>query len=134
MFLPKSKYVVSQATIEEYTLADGTAYTGPMFTTYKGETYAGESPLKSKGKIYSSGEGKGTNITNLPYAIRRVPTEAEYESGSMVRYFCQDLRTMKIVELLEDGYKAGVKAGGNFTYATGSWILTGSLEDYRSGN
>lgn len=135
MFLPKSKYKKIQAKPGEFITEDGDIYIGPAFTTYKGETYAGENPGQSKGKLVSSDSGKGVGVVKIPYAIKRVPTESEYQQGSMIRYFCQDMRTMKVVELLDSGYKAGLLDKSiPMNYATGSWILTGSLEDTKLNN
>lgn len=132
MFLPKCKFRITQAKPNEYALSDGTEYVGPIIETFKGEKYAGSDPLHTAGQLHSIVE-EGVE-KELPYAIRRVPTEEEYAQGFMIRYFCQDLRTLKVIELLKKGYEIEIKESkSTFKYVTGTWILVGLSEDKLSG-
>lgn|SRR5574344_102614 len=130
MFLPKSKYTVKQAKPGEYVQSDGTEYVGPIMETYTEEVFAGENPLDTTGKLTSVVETDADLPTKTIHMIKRIPTEEEYTKGSMVRYFCQDLRSLKVVEVLEKEYREGVVSDSKtYNYVSGSWILTGSLED-----
>lgn len=123
MYLPKSKYQVEFVSPGKFT-KDGRPYAGPVLRTYLGETYAGTSPWDLKGKVEPIDSGKYKKVVAV--AGRRIPTEQEYEKGSMTRYFKQNLSTMKVVELLPKDWGEQEK---DCRYVTGSWILTGSLED-----
>ena len=119
-YLPKSKYTVSYATPGK-------------FKTEDGESYAGSSPDSLDKPLVSLEKSTDKVLQVVPG--RRIPTEAEYKQGSMQRYFRQDLRTMKVDELTPDNYDRSQREiqPDYYTFATGSWILTGSLDDYLIG-
>lgn len=129
MYLPKSKYSITVAKPGEFTL-DGKPYTGPVITTYLGESYAGEELDKLKGKLKKAID-PGRYITRKAVAGRRIPTESEYQQGFMERYFLQDLRTMKIIELLPEIYEKKQENNIPKYYRFGicTWILKGTLDD-----
>lgn len=126
-YLPKSKYTITQAKPGEFVTEDGKPYVGSVITTYKSESYAGSSPNSMGTPLVPVGSGV-RELEVVPG--HRVPTEAEYKNGSMERYFMQDLRTMKVVELTPDNYERRLKTDqpDYLVYATATWILTGSLE------
>ena len=133
MYLPKSKYRVENVGPGKFT-QDGRTYVGPVLTTYLGESFAGDSPdaVDETKPLKRIDVGVRKVIETVP--LRRIPTEEEYANGSMERYFRQDLRTMKIIELLPDSYESRSKDQASYyTYASGSWILTGSLAPVKVG-
>ena len=131
MYLPKTKYRLSVAKPGEYRTAEGEPYVGSIVTTYLGESFAGQEPSTVgprlepvKYKASKPGFGQG----------RRIPTEAEYRAGKMERYFKQDLRTYKVVELLPDEFQKAIKTRSPYyKLASGSWALTGSIESQVTG-
>lgn len=133
MYLPKSKYTVKSAGSLEYTL-DGEIYTGPVLIDYRGKCYAGSDPYSLKGPLEIL-DGGDTDIYGK-YRMnpgRRIPTEEEYASGKMERYFQQDLRTMKIIEVLPKRWlELQVEKLPNY-YKVQSclWLLVGRIEDYK---
>ncbi len=121
MYLPKTKYSVSVAGPGDYSL-DGRPYVGPVLTDYRGNTYAGSDPDHLLGRVELQ------TVDTEPageVAARRVPTGAEYKQGSMIRYFRQHNRSRKVEELAGRSETEDLR----YTYASASWILTGSLED-----
>ena len=127
MYLPKSKYTVLVAKAGEFSL-DGKEYLGPVVVTYKSEYYAGTSPSTVTGKL-AKNDDDAKKYIKTSTTIRRVPTEGEYKSGQMMRYFQQNVTTGKIVELLyEDYMQESSKASSKDIFAKVVWILTGALK------
>lgn len=127
MYLPKSKYNVIAAKPGEFTL-NGEQYTGPVIVTFREEYYAGSAPDNVKGQLVKV-EGLEQKAREA-VAVRRVPTEDEYATGYMVRYFKQDLKTLKIIELLPAEYATYIaKDGTSAMFMECKWILVGKLED-----
>lgn len=114
MYLPKSKYRNIVVLPGQYTL-NGEEYVGEATIDYKGKVYAGKSPSNNKGILEPVLKVESEKQPAVP--IKRVPTEEEYKSGRMVRYFRQDLRTKKIDEIYES------EPESSYTYATASWEL-----------
>lgn len=133
MYLPKSKYVVENARSLEYTL-NGEIYTGPVLTDYRGRHYAGPDPYNTKGLLEPLDGGDtdfyGKSTMNPG---RRIPTEEEYASGKMERYFQQDLRTLKIIEILPKRWLEfqAEKLPNYYKIQSCLWLLVGRIEDYR---
>lgn len=126
MFLPKSKYEIKQATWGMFQLSgsrDEGFYVGPYIEDYLGRTYAGTS-LKGAEKrvLIPSSEPEPAKIQ---VKVNILPTEENYLTGSITRYFRQN-KISKVVEEVDEE-KAGKST--NWTVISGTWILTGSLED-----
>lgn len=126
MYLPKSKYEVKQATWGQFTLSgSGEDYVGPYIEDFLGRTYAGDT-LKGAEKRKLVPTENVTNTTKpVQVKVNIVPDEEQYRSGSTIRYFRQN-KTSKVVEEI-DQEKADKSK--NWKVISGSWILTGSLED-----
>lgn len=135
MYLPKSKYTVDSAGANSFILADtGEPYIGPVLTDYRGNFYAGSDPYNIKGQleVVLSGEDYTTpNFAMNPG--RRIPTEEEYASGKMERYFQQDLRTMKIIEILPKRWVElqSEQLPNYYKVQSCLWLLVGRIEDYK---
>ena len=133
MYLPKSKYAVKNAESLEYTL-NGEVYAGPVLTDYRGRHYAGSDPYNIKGLLEPL-DGGDTNLYSNRFMMnpgRRIPTEEEYASGKMERYFQQDLRTMKIIEILPKRWLElqAEKLPNYYKVRSCLWLLVGRIEDY----
>lgn len=132
-YLPKSKYTVSSVGPGKFTTEDGEPYVGPVITTYKTESFAGSSPDSLDIPLIPVKLSESIELKVVPG--KRVPTEEEYRNGCMERYFRQDLRTMKVIELTVENYSRSLQEDrpSYYTYASASWLLTGSLDDYFIG-
>lgn len=125
MYLPKSKYSVEIAKPGQYSINEKN-YIGPVLTTYLGETFAGTSPDNLIGKVEKIIEGGEIQVTQS-VAGRRVPTENEYKQGYMDRYFLQDLRSWKVIEILPETYTSSMQNPTTHSkVGKVEWILTGS--------
>jgi len=130
MYLPKSKYKPGYSKPGMYSLK-GKEYIGPCFTDYLGNTYEGSDPSNMGERLNPLDTCElGTSITPV-----RKPTQEEYSTGSMDRYFKQDKRNLKISELSIKDWSGSldVEQPRYLLYTTASWILTGSLDDIKFG-
>lgn len=126
MYLPKSKYKVSMAKPGEFIDKEGNDYVGPIVETFTGNCYPGSDPLTMGPKLTKVSDRDGESTGRKVLAIKRIPTEEEYKQGWMERYFWQDLKTQKIVEILPDAYKEASRLK-DVTRKLGKtdWILIG---------
>lgn len=130
MYLPKSKYTVSTAKPGEYKL-NGKTYIGPVITTYAGDIYAGNDIRNTRGTLEKINLQEFPEDGNEVYPvlpIKRVPTEAEYAEGYMIRYFCRDIRSSKVFEISKTSFESG-KANPELTYYRlfkAEWYLSGT--------
>ena len=137
MYLPKSKYKKLIATkLNALVDPDGILYEGPYFETFKGESYTGDSPSKnSKPLTEITSPDQTTNTagfltppeptvydyirrdadevklrTTLPVPLHYPkPTPADYQKGTIKRYFVVDKETDRILEIAPKVY-ASMKA------------------------
>lgn len=130
MYLPKSKYKTSVAKPGEYIDSSGKEYVGSIVETFTGDVYPGKTPQTMGAKLTAI-LGKATSKTAV--MIKRVPTEAEYEAGIMTRYFIQNLRTKKIIEVLPD-YAKTWQESSKEQLVNLYWRLTGSQARVESYN
>lgn len=134
MYLPKSKYKVTSECSGKFILAEtGENYAGPVLTDYRGISYAGSDPSNLKGKLETLTGGDIFEETKVNMLGRRIPTKQEYQEGQMVRYFLQDLSTMKVIEILPSRYESMQVEGlpENSVIASCTWYLVGRLDNYR---
>lgn len=126
MYLPKSKYKTATAKPGEYVDSTGQQYVGPIIETFTGACYPGTDPMTMGPELTKVGLEKQTPVELGFYNIKRVPTEAEYRAGSMIRYFVQTKRTQKIIELSPESWRKNfVKDDPLRTWQAAEWILTG---------
>lgn len=125
MYLPKSKYRTSTAKPGEYIDTTGKQYVGPVVETFTGDVYPGTDPMTMGPKLTAAGV-KAQPELGL-YNIKREPTEAEYKAGWMIRYFMQDLKTQKIIELSPEAWQKNFDPGDlTRTWLNITWYLTGA--------
>lgn len=127
MFLPKSKYTIKTASWGQFTLSGSEEgfYVGPYIETFTGKTYAGTDLLGAeKRELFPA-----VDYTPEPVQVKVniIPTEEQYLSGSMMRYFRQNTVSKVVEEIDEEEFKKSK----NWTVTSGSWILTGSLDDVK---
>jgi len=126
MFLPKSKYKIKQAAWGQFYLsgsARGEYYVGPYIEDYRGRTFAGSDISKAQDRVLISTSEEVTPIEE--YSSDYSPKEDAFVSGSYIRYFRQNTVTTVVEEITEEQ----LKQSGPFIYTSGSWIVTGSLDD-----
>lgn len=130
MYLPKSKYTIKQATWGMFTLSgsgDKGSYVGPYIEDYLGRTYAGNTLDGAENRVLIPSENRSEFSEPVQTKIDILPSEKDYLSGSMIRYFRQN-RVTKAVEEID---KEKAQKSKNWKVISGSWILTGSLDDQK---
>ena len=133
MYLPKSKYKTRAAKPGEFVTKDGQEYVGSVVEIFTGACYPGISPETMGEKLTPVGD-KGQIEPGL-YNIKRVPSEDEYKVGQMVRYFMQDRKTQKIIEISPEAWQKNYKANDLFRiWANAVWYLTGGKGAVQSLN
>ena len=133
MYLPKSKYKVKYTAGRELINPDGSNYTGAFIETYKGEVFSGSS-LSSKSKRLTDLR-VSNEFTNKPLRFKNdiiSPTELDYKKGTFSRYFIQDRRNKKIIEVNVENYQRFLSK--KFTKGIEiEWILSGPVENINKG-
>lgn len=106
MYLPKFKYKPPKFSPGvHFSLPNGKPYVGWYFETYKQEFYSGKEPGPDNKKLTPLQVPSHLEIpANIftPTIIR--PTPADIQKGFFTRYFVQDRRNKKIVEVKKDKY------------------------------
>lgn len=132
-YYPKSK-CHQEVSNGNYLDQEGRPYYGVVTKTYNNKVFAGES--YSGEELHEANPGNpGTSPITGSVAKKRYPTEKEREQGYMDRYFQQDIRTRKIVEIYPEDYSSSILGASSlakktFAYATASWCLGGKpVED-----
>jgi hypothetical protein len=131
MYLPKTKYKAGLFTSDSTLLVESTreVYIGPYFETFKGEVYAGTSPLgkniQKLVKVDTSPELVDSYLTPGEYDVVKqdveaynlrvtepvqmyypVPSEENYSKGELLRYFLRDKTIGRILEVRKDVYES----------------------------
>lgn len=126
-YYPKSKYHV-EASKGQYVRGDGSPYYGPVVVTYNNKVFPGTEYHDGSERLSPISETveDAVNVFTGSVAKKRYPTEEERKEGRMDRYFQQDTRTKKIVEIYPSDYSGSRNSGIKiYTYATASWCLGG---------
>ena len=107
------------------------------------EIYRGNYVRDYRGRFYEGVEASFNNklLDFVPFEIQeqvdefttshRIPTERDYTQGFFVRYFIQDLRDGKIVEVDQDTFtqERTERKIHRRTYQL-NWLIRGKIEDY----
>ena len=128
MYLPKSKYEVKQAFWGMFKLSgsqDEGFYVGPYIEDYLGRVYAGTSLKGAENRVLIPMVEQKTPEVQVKVNI--LPTEEDYLAGSITRYFRQN-RSTKVIEEIDE---KKAQQSENWKVVSGSWVLTGSLEDQK---
>lgn len=128
MYLPKFKYKQGVARVGEYLLGDED-YVGPYIKVYTGEVFAGSDTnnLVDENLLTPISPEEAKKRA----AIEKGPTQEDYQSGKMVRYFKLDKRFRGFTESSKvqcEKDRKDIKKT-YLQYITASWYITGSLED-----
>lgn len=127
MYLPKSLYRIKTTYGGEFQKPSGEDYIGKYVETSTGKTFAGDSLENAKGILLSTAEQNLINIER-PYNDYFGPTEEDYRKGIFTRYFTQDKRSTKIVEMNREQWKIKKRlryvSSGSFI-----WVLKGPADD-----
>ena len=135
MYLPKSKYKVTTAKPGEFVDSTGQQYVGPIVETFTGACYPGTDPMTMGPELTKVGLEEQSSIELGFYNIKRIPTEAEYRTGRMTRYFVQTKKTQKIIELSPEAWRKNfVKNDLLRKWQAAEWVLTGSRAEVETRN
>lgn len=108
MYLPKFKYKKPKYTQGfEFLLPSDKIYVGWYFETYKQEYYTGKEPgdkniLLTRVSIPDEAIYPNTPKIFTPQII--IPTKLDYSQGFYIRYFLQDKRNKKVIEVTKEKY------------------------------
>lgn len=120
MYIPKSKYVVRPAKLDEFT----NGYLGPVVETSTGKFFAGSSLETISTQLTLTQEAQPAERLR-PFHEYIEPTEQDYEAGSYNRYFLQINKTKRVMEVSSSQFKEKFReegvSGGFLT-----WRLVGS--------
>jgi len=162
-YFPKSRIIENQkANPGEFTLPDGTSYSGPYYITFDGKIFSGANPY-TPGSIplnravlnknedptisdlnnidYNSLKSNklATLIDPIPYTPK--PTEEDYKRGKITRYFARQRNGIqfKIMEINQQTYDNMVNNRGGLNTSIWKvisifWQISGPLRDERVGN
>ena len=139
MYLPLQKYSKTAYTRgNEFTLSDGTIYTGWYFISYTGNTFTGKSPSRTSKQLTALSTEEqfdikeGENIQNIFITELVLPTEQDYTEGFFTRHFFQDRRNLRIIEVSSKS-KNKILQLPFARYQGVKWILKGPAEDTKHG-
>tara|TARA_A100001201_G_scaffold27427_3_gene30131 strand:+ start:2060 stop:2596 length:537 start_codon:yes stop_codon:yes gene_type:complete len=140
MYIPKGQLTKPKRTSgNKFTKPDGSRYIGSYFEDKSGNAFTGDKPsANSIGLIRINAEDNDDN--NIGEGISKpkftsefvLPTEIDHEKGFFTRYFLQDKRNKKIIEVNKDKFDYFK----NFRYITSlevEWLLTNPIENIEKG-
>ena len=133
MYIPKSKYKPAKYTNgDKFTQPDGTYYSGWYVETFRGEYLSGKVPSSSsKVLIDTTVSEEFTPKFKFTNDII-IHTEKNYSDGYFYRYFIQDKRNTKLIEVTVEKYNYFLKQ--NYTKEVQvKWILQGPAENINRG-
>jgi len=128
MYIPKSKFIIRPAEIDEF--ADG--YIGPVLETSTGEFFAGSSLDTVSKRLTPLSEVEPVQIER-PFHQYVEPTDNDYVLGFYTRYFLQTNKTKKVVEVSAAQFKEKRTAEG-ISAASLIWQLVGSRSKIKTEN
>ena len=134
MYIPLSKYTKAKYTRGgELAKSDGSSYVGWYFKDLAGNTFAGKKPSKSAVRLTKDDDEFVTVIPNSPFKPDYIqPTAGDYSNGFFTRYFLQDKRSKKIIEVKKEKFDYHKK----FNYIISlelEWLLTNPIENINKG-
>ena len=137
MYRPKGKISKPKYSNGTFEKPDGTPYVGFYFEDSAGNQYTGKSPGKNSIPLIDTTDTEGINFTPTPgfnfFSSEVVfPTEEDYENGFFIRYFLQDSRSSKIIEVGKNKYNS-FRRKGYINSVTIEWLLTTPIENVEKG-
>ena len=126
MYLPKSKYKIKSASYGMFYLSgSGGSYVGPYIEDYLGRTFAGTDILTAEERVLIPETTDESVYESREIQNDLTPEDERYLTGSYTRYFRQNTVSKVVEEITEDR----LEEDGPWKIVSGSWILTGSLDD-----
>jgi hypothetical protein len=159
-YFPKSRVITNQtANPGQFKMANGQIYTGPYYTTFKGESFTGVSPNNGisapltelpltlgQSNIDITVENykqlKPTEINLIdPIPFTPRPTEEDYKVGKITRYFARQRNgtTFRLMEIDKATYNAFTSGVGDTNTALWKvvsifWQISGPLYNEKVNN
>lgn len=128
MFIPKSKYSKPKHTPGKEFLLRGKPYIGWYTELSTGEYYTGKA-FDAKSLKLESIKSSTREETEFPfYSEDTMPTERDKQNKVWIRYFLQDKRTGRIIEVDKERYDL-FRSKPYVTRTTVSWSLSKPVED-----
>lgn len=130
-YIPKHKQVVG-GKVDGTIMKDGQPYNGPYTVDYQGNVYEGAGISNTRNATQL--EVVREQAPERPFeSYVRVPTEEDYEAGFFRRYFIQDRRSNKVIEVDKALYDQQNRFRVPYrTTHTLDWIIIGPIEDIGS--
>lgn len=160
-YFPKSRVITNQKSSPgQFKTTNGKEYNGPYYTTFKGESFTGESPTNgfsavlietppvasfdfSNPVIESYKQLNSSVNINLidPTPFTPRPTEEDYNVGKITRYFARQRNgtTFRLMEIDKATYNAFTNGVGNSNTSLWKvvsifWQISGPLRNERINN
>jgi hypothetical protein len=159
-YFPKSRVITNQkANPGQFKMANGQTYTGPYYTTFKGESFTGENPTNGFStpliempvtlgqsnidiivENYKQLKPAEVNLIDpTPFTPR--PTEEDYNVGKITRYFARQRNgtTFRLMEIDKTTYNAFTNGVGNsntslWKVVSVFWQISGPLRNEKINN
>ena len=137
MYRPKGKISKPKYSNGTFEKPDGTPYVGFYFEDSAGNLYSGKGPGKNTKVLIDSTDTEESKFTTTPgfnfFSSEMIfPTEEDYENGFFIRYFLQDNRTTKIIEVGKDKYN-NFRSKRNINSVSIEWLLNTPIENVEKG-
>tara|TARA_A100000172_G_scaffold78022_1_gene63080 strand:+ start:103 stop:471 length:369 start_codon:yes stop_codon:yes gene_type:complete len=106
MYIPISKYSKAKYSRgNDFTKSDGTFYVGWYFTDIAGNFFAGKKPSNTSFSLTLANSELTAPIPKMEFTGEYIqPTEADYDNGYFIRFFLQDKRSKKIIEVKKEKF------------------------------
>ena len=134
MYIPLSKYSEPKYTRgSELQKKDGTFYVGWYFTDLAGNFFAGKKPSNNTISLSVANHELTDEVPNKEFTGQYIqPTEADHNNGFFIRYFLQDKRSKKIIEVKKEKFDF-LKSFAYITSLELEWLLTSPIENISKG-
>ena len=106
MYLPKFKYKKPKYTQGlEFLLPNGKRYAGWYFETFKQEYFTGKEPGNTNLRLSRIPDDIPLIRTPKIFTPQKItPDQSDYSRGFYIRYFLQDKRNKRVIEVTKDKY------------------------------
>ena len=134
MYIPISKYSKAKYSRgNDFTKSDGTFYVGWYFTDLAGNFFAGKKPSNTSFSLTLANSELTAPIPKMEFTGEYIqPTEADYDNGYFIRFFLQDKRSKKIIEVKKEKFDF-LKKYNYIINLQIKWILVGPIENINKG-
>lgn len=162
-YFPKSRIIENQkANPGEFTLPNGSPYSGPYYVTFDGKIFSGANPYTpgsiplSRSILNKNEDPTSTDLNNIDYNSLKSnklatlidpipftpkPTDEDYKKGKITRYFARQRNgtQFKIMEIDQPTYDNLLNNRGGLNTSLWKvisifWQISGPLRDERVNN